>query len=48
MKMIARRRAGVEFRCNDPSLTPYAGLPLVAETVRVLDATAAPDRFWAH
>ena len=45
MKMIARRRAGVEFRCDDLSLTPYAGLALVAETVRVLDATAVLDRF---
>jgi hypothetical protein len=43
--MIARRRPGIEFRCDDPSLTPYAGLALVAETVRVLDATAVLDRF---
>jgi hypothetical protein len=45
VKMITRRRAGIEFRCDDPSLTPYAGLALVAETVRVLDATAVLDRF---
>ena len=37
MVTVAPRRPRIEFRADDPTLTPNGGLALVAETRRVLD-----------
>ena len=41
---IAPRRRKIEFRADDPTLTPNGGLALVAETCRVLDVLDTIDR----
>ncbi len=41
---VAARRGAVEVHADDPSLTPAAGLLLVAETCRVLDVAGVIDR----
>jgi hypothetical protein len=41
---IATRRPAVEIHADDPTLTPAAGLLLVAETCRVLDVIGVIDR----
>lgn len=38
-----RRRQKVEFVCDDPNLTPAAGLVTVAELDRVLDMVGTID-----
>lgn len=44
MTTVAPRRPGIEYRADDPTLTPNGGLALVAETCRVLDVVATIDR----
>ncbi len=44
MGTVAPRRPRIEFRADDPTLTPNGGLVLVAETCRVLDVVHTIDR----
>lgn len=44
MVTVAPRRPKIEFRADDPTLTPNGGLALVAETCRVLDVVGTIDR----
>ena len=41
---VAPRRPRIEFRADDPTLTPNGGLALVAETCRVLDVIGIIER----
>src|SRR5664280_2876838 len=41
---VAPRRPRIEFRADDPTLTPNGGLALVAETCRVLDVIGTIER----
>jgi hypothetical protein len=41
---VAPRRPRIEFRADDPTLTPNGGLALVAETCRVLDVIDTIER----
>src|SRR5664280_1183066 len=41
---VAPRRPTIEFRADDPTLTPNGGLALVAETCRVLDVIGTIER----
>lgn len=43
MKKIRRARPGVKLGAPDPSLTPRAGLRLVAEVDRILSVAATLD-----
>ncbi|MDA8186201.1 MAG: transposase [Actinomycetota bacterium] len=43
MKSLSKSRERVEFRCDDPNLTPAAGLAAVAELDRVLGIIAEID-----
>ena len=44
MVTVAPRRPRIEFRADDPTLTPNGGLALVAETCRVLDVIDTIER----
>lgn len=44
MGTVAPRRRRIEFRADDPTLTPNGGLALVAETCRLLDVIGTVDR----
>src|SRR5674536_300656 len=41
---VAPRRPRIEFRADDPTLTPNGGLALVAQTCRVLDVIGTIER----
>ena len=43
MQRTSKCRPRIEFRCDDPNLTPAAGLVTVAELDRVLGITAVID-----
>lgn len=43
MKTLRDVHRRIEFRCDDPNLTPAAGLVTVAELDRVLGITAVID-----